>query len=47
MAETVGVNYQWPADLHAALKALAEKDGVSLRDELLEAVAYWLHVRAT
>lgn len=38
MSDTVGVNYQWPAALHLALKTIAAYDQVTVKETLFEAV---------
>ena len=35
MTDTVGVNYQWPAGLHAARKLVAKYDGETFKRSLL------------
>jgi len=43
--DTVGVNYQWPRDLHGAIKELSKYDGISVKQELFEGAAYHLQAR--
>jgi hypothetical protein len=38
MADTVGVNYQWPRALHTALKILAEHDEATVKETLFRCV---------
>lgn len=45
MADTVGVNYQWPRPLHLALKTIAEYGGVTVKEALFRAVSSEIEFR--
>jgi len=45
MTDTVGVLYQWPADLHAARKLVAAYDKVTFKASLFESEREYVEVR--